>query len=126
MHLLFTLTQTMPSVDLSFANPGISEYFNAKSDKAPVSELLYLHSHPLVQPNFLGQIESLVNTTADVMEQKSMTGKPVERLTILTAKLGRRLPAVTKENAPEILDIVRDIYRLCCKITGIRELRARS
>lgn len=91
-----------------------------------MSELLYLHTHPLVQPNFLGQVESLINQAADVMEQKSMTGKPVERLTILTTKLGRKLPDVTKENAPEILDIVRDIYKLCCKLTGIRELRAGS
>ena len=113
----------MTVVDLSFSNPSIRDYFNSKTDDAPVSELLYLHSHPLVQPNFLGQIESLINRTADLMEQKVMTGKPVERLTILTAKLGRKLPEVTKENAPEILDIIRDIYRLCCKITGLRELR---
>ena len=52
-----------------------------------------------------------------------MTGKPVDRLVTLTSKLGRRLPYITNENAPEILDILRDIYRLCCKLTGIRELR---
>lgn len=116
----------MPAADLSFTNPSIRDYFNSKSDSPPVSELLYLHAHPLVQPNFLGEIESLINTTAEVMESKSMMGKPVERLTVLTTKLGRRLPVITKENAPEILDIIRDIYRLCCKLTGIRELRATS
>ena len=116
----------MPSVDLSFANPDIQDYFNAKSETPPVSELLYLHTHPLIQPNFLGQIEELINVTGDMMEQKAMTGKPIERLTILTTKLGRKLPGITKENAPEILDIIRDIYRLCCKLTGIRELRVAS
>lgn len=116
----------MPSIDLSFANPDIRGYFNSKTEVPPVSELLYLHTHPLVQPNFLGQIESLINTTAELMEQKAITGKPVERLVALTTKLGRRLPVVTNENAPEILDIIRDIYRLCCKLTGIRELRVLS
>lgn len=116
----------MPSVDFSFANPSIGDYFDAKTDTSPVSELLYLHSHPLIQPNFLGEIEALINTTADLMEQKAMSGKPVERLATMTTKLGRRLPDVTKENAPEILEILRDIYRLCCKLTGIRGLRARS
>jgi hypothetical protein len=113
----------MATADLSFSNPSISNYFNAKTESPPVAELLYLHTHPLVQPNFLGQIEELINITGDMMEQKAMTGKPVDRLTTLTSKLGRRLPVITNENAPEILDILRDIYRLCCKLTGVRELR---
>lgn len=113
----------MSIIDLSFSNPVIGEYFNAKREEPPVSELLYLHTHPLISPNFLGQIEGLINVTGEMMEQKAMTGKPVDRLVTLTSKLGRRLPYITNENAPEILDILRDIYRLCCKLTGIRELR---
>lgn len=113
-------------IDLSFSNPAIRDYFNSKTEEPPVSELLYLHSHPLIQPNFLGEVEALINNTSEVMVQKSLMGKPVDRLIVLTTKLGRRLPYITNENAPEVLDILRDIYKLCCKITGIRELRVGS
>ena len=104
--------------NLGITSPKIKAYFNGDDKYVPTSELLYIHTHPLVQPNFLADIEGFINLTAEHMVQKTMTGKPVERFTILATKLGRLLSKLDKDSAAEVLDVLRDIYRLCAKVTG--------
>jgi hypothetical protein len=106
--------------DLSFTNLQIKRYFEGSNEYVPVSELLYVHSHPLVRPNFLAQIESLINQTAQVMVEKKTTGAPVEKFTKLAQDLGRQLPNLTTKNAPQVLETLRQIYQLCRIITGKR------
>lgn len=115
----------MEIADLSLDNPRIRKYFSGDDSYVPTSELLYVHTHPLVQPNFLSDIERIVNTTALHMSERSMTGKPVERFTIMAAKLGRLLPDLTKDNAAQALGVLRDIHRLCLQVTGTPGPRAR-
>lgn len=103
---------------LSLSSPKIKAFFEGSDKYVPTSELLYVHSHPLLRPNFLDEIEALINQTATTMQEKAMTGKPVERLTIMATKLGRLLPDLNRSNAPQALDVLRDIYRLCLQITG--------
>lgn len=115
----------METPDLSLESPKIRAYFTGSDKYVPVSELLYVHTHPLLKPNFLDDIERIINTTAQIMQEKAMTGKPVERFTIMAAKLGRLLPDLNRDNAAQALDVLRDIYRLCLQITGMPGPRGR-
>ena len=106
--------------DFSFTNSQIKAFFEGSDTYVPVSELLYVHSHPLINPNFLAEIESLLNITADRMVQKKMTGAPVTKFTTLAQNLGRELPELTEHNAPAVLGTLREIYKLCNAILGKR------
>lgn len=106
--------------DFSFTNTQIKEFFEGSNSYIPVSELLYVHSHPLIKPNFLAEIESLINITGEIMVQKKMSGAPVKKFTSLAQDLGRELPELTEDNAVSVLGTLRDIYKLCTTITGKR------
>lgn len=114
----------MEIADLSLDSPRIRQYFAGDDSYVPTSELLYVHTHPLVQPNFVADIERIVNTTAIYLMGRGMTGKPVERFTELAVRLGSLLPDLNKENAAEALGTLRDVYSLCLKITGTPAPRA--
>ena len=115
----------METVNLSLTAPRIAAYFKGDNSYLPTSELLYVHTHPLVEPNFLAEIESVVSITADDMARRNVTGKPVERFAEMAQRLGKLLPDLTQDNAAEALETLRDIYTLCKKITGIRPPGAR-
>lgn len=108
----------MEIADLSLEGPGIRKYFSGDDSYIPISELLYVHTHPLVQPNFVADIERIVNSTAVYLMGRGMSGKPVERFTELAVRLGGLLPDLNRENAAEALEALRDVYLLCLKITG--------
>ena len=110
----------MPILDFSFNNPRIRNYFEGSDEYVPVEELLYVHSHPLVRPNFLAQIESILNLTAEHIIEKSMKGKPINKFVQLTENLGKLLPGISKENSAEVLKVLREIYSHCGKVTGKR------
>ena len=110
----------MPIIDFSFNNPRIREYFEGSDEYIPSEELVYVHTHPLIRPNFLAQLESIVNLTAEHIIEKSMRGKPVNRFIQLTENLGKLLPGISKDNSAEVLKVLRDIYSHCGKVTGKR------
>jgi hypothetical protein len=103
--------------DFSFNNPEIKKYFEGDDSCAPVRELIYLHTHPLVQPNFLIEINNLVLVSTDKLVARNATkaSKAVQGLEDLCIKLGQSLPEdeVTAENA---LIYLRDLYNLCNEI----------
>lgn len=104
--------------NLSINSPQVKDYFSGKGTYVPTGELLYIHTHPLIQPNFLADLEQFINQTAAYMVARNMAGKPVERFTIMATKLGRTLPDLNASNAAQALDVLREIYRLCTKVTG--------
>lgn len=106
--------------DFSLTNPQIKRYFEGSDEYVPVSELLYVHTHPLIRPNFLADIESLINQTTHVMVEKKMEGAPAEKFVKLAQDLGKQLPELTRENGPKVLSTLRKIYKLCKAITGKR------
>lgn len=103
--------------DFSFNNPLIRDYFEGQGHYAPVPELMYIHSHPLIHPNFLSDIEALVNHTAQVLEEKNMKSGPVNRFVHLAQSLGKLLPILSESNASEALIVLREIYQFCRKLT---------
>ncbi|MNK09967.1 hypothetical protein D3C87_279770 [compost metagenome] len=99
--------------DFSFNNPQIKEYFNGSDAYIPTSEFMYIHTHPLVKPNFVDHLESMINRTAILVEKRSIRGAVIDKFTDLAIKLGAELPNVTKETAPVVLSHLREIYKLC-------------
>lgn len=104
--------------DFSFNNPLIRQYFDGSDSYLPTGELLYIHQHPLVKPNFLDQLESFINLTAKDMADRNMKGTIVDKFVEQTTVIGSNLPALTKQNAAMVLAALREIYKLCVSIRG--------
>lgn len=103
--------------DFSLKNAIIKAYFEGDDSYIPVGELIYLHEHPLVLPNFLTEIDELVIKAGEVIERKNMTGYPVEQLVKLAVQIGTSLPTVDYNTGPELLKALRELYTLCTKLT---------
>lgn len=106
----------MSIVDLSLKNESIKDYFLGSDFYVPVSELIYVHEHPMIRPNFLADLEVIILRTSKLMEDKNIKGKVVDKFLNLTIKLGQELPVISKENAPRILSTLRAVYMLCTKL----------
>jgi hypothetical protein len=104
--------------DLSFGNYRIRQYFDGSDDYIPSAELLYIHTHPLIKPNFLNELESFINLTAKDMADRNMKGAIVNKFVQHTKALGVQLPTLTNQNAANVLAALREIYKLCVSIRG--------
>jgi hypothetical protein len=103
----------MALVDLSFKNTQIAAYFKGSDSYIPSSELIYIHAHPLIRPNFLDEMEGLILRTSQLIQEKNIRGSVIEKFAKFGAKFGAELPTITHENAPKILGHLREIYKLC-------------
>jgi hypothetical protein len=104
--------------DFSFSNPSIRKYFDGDDSSAPTRELVYLHSHPLIQPNFVTEINNLVAEAVNKLnaQKVSKTSKWVTELEDLCIKLGRTMPEVKISQPEETLVHLRSLHNLCNKI----------
>lgn len=100
-------------IDFTFNNKLISDYFNGDDSYIPVSELVYLHEHPLISQSFLIELEKMINATTEVLIKKNMVGGIVDKFVACTMRLGAELPTINQQNAPNILNELREIYSLC-------------
>lgn len=104
------------------SHEGITSFFKDNNDSfIPTNELVYIHTHPLMRPNFVTQIEQVVTETGELIIQKNLTGKPIEDLTQLAIKLGKLMPDLNADNAKEVCLALREIYVFC--ITLQRKLK---
>jgi hypothetical protein len=104
--------------DFSFNNASIRKYFEGDDTMAPTRELVYLHSHPLIQPNFVTEIENLIAESIKrlTIQKVSKNSKWVIELENLCIKLGQTIPEVQIANPDETLTHLRDLYMLCNNI----------
>lgn len=104
-------------MDFTFNNTLIKDYFNGSNSDTtlyvPSNELIYLHEHPLIRHSFLVELESMILRTSQVIEDRNIKGIILEQFIEHTKELGRQLPTVNVDNAPQILNSLRKIYRLC-------------
>lgn len=98
-------------LDLTFDNRIISSYFET-GDNPPVSELLYLHRHPLHRPNFIMQLERQISEVGKEIVSKNIKGKVVTDLENIAIKIGTSLPLTNEQNAVVILEEFRKSYLL--------------
>lgn len=99
-------------MDLSFKNELINNYFKGNDDYVPVSELMYIHEHPLIRNTFLAEIETTIYKVRDLLVAKKMTGVVIDKFSNYTIQLGAELPNLSRQNAPTVLNILRNIYNL--------------
>lgn len=99
--------------DFSFKNQQILNYFEGSDEYVPSSELIFIHSHPLVKPNFLDEMEAMILKTSLVIQKRNIRGVVIDKLSNLAMKFGAELPTITQENAPTILSHLRGIYKIC-------------
>lgn len=103
----------MSLLDFSFNNTQIKAYFEGSDEYIPTSELMYIHSHPLVKPNFLDQLETIILKTSETIQKRNIKGVMIDRLTEHTKNFGAELPTISQKNAPKILFHLREIYKIC-------------
>ena len=99
--------------NFTLSNKKIAAFFSGDDDSIPVGELLYLHGHPLIKPNFIDEIAELVTKTNDHLITKKIGGHPVEEFTRIALSIGNQLPELTEEGARSILKEFRLLYNLC-------------
>ncbi len=99
--------------DFTFKNELILNYFKGDNSYLPVSELIYLHEHPLIKQSFLIDMERLINETSEYLVKKNVQGFIVNKFINHTIKLGAELPVVNQQSAPKVLEELRNVYKLC-------------
>ena len=100
-------------MDFSLKNTKIKSFFGGDDSFPPVSELLYLHTHPLIRPNFLTEIENLVKEAEEYLIANKITGSITKELEEIAINIGTKLPELTEENSLELLKEIRKLYILC-------------
>ena len=101
------------SMEFSFSNSLIREYFEGSDYYVPSSELVYLHEHPLIQNSFLNELERMILETTQILIKRNLKGGAVDKFLALTIKLGEQLPVLNAENSHIVLSIIRQVYCLC-------------
>lgn len=100
-------------MDYTLNNPKISAYFKGDDTDPPISELIYIHSHPLIHPTFLDEVDALLVETAKHIEAKHVTGYPIQSLSDIAISIGTKMPTFSEGSAPLILAELRNLYVLC-------------
>lgn len=105
-------------MDLTFNNELIKKYFDGDDSYVPSSELMWLHEHPMVRPNFLTELEELILEAGEVIKKHNLVGYHTDQFTEIAIRIGQRLPIITDQTAPEILQAMREIYKLSNELIG--------
>ena len=101
------------TTDFSFQNTKIMAFFNGDNSNPPTDELIYLHTHPLIRPNFLVQIDMLTMQAGDKIKNMNLVGFPTQEMARIAIEIGSTMPIIDKTNALSILMEMRKLYSLC-------------
>lgn len=101
-------------MNLSLNEGAIKAFFEGDDSYWPESELVYIHTHPLVKPNFLDEINQGLKETGLLMVENNVTGQPLRMLAASVTKLGEYMGStvITLENAKPVLEILRSIHEI--------------
>lgn len=105
--------------NLSLSSPAIAAFFKT-GNKPPVRELLFVHQHPLLKPNFVTDLERLVLQAAETISVADVTD-PVTRqrsdtLISCIATIANALPSLDQDRAVEALRAMRAAHDVCQSI----------
>ena len=100
--------------DFTLANPNILAFFEGSDDYIPVGEVIYLHEHPLITPNFVQELDAMLLSVADKLAKISGTEKYTKTLEKIAITLGINLAdgVINREQATNILMALREAYEL--------------
>ena len=101
----------MSDFNFSMTNPKIKAFFNGDDTDPPITELLYLHEHPLIRESFLREIIIRVKEGTDLAVRKNiqLSESKMSKLVKTTSTLGAELSSISKNNALEVLKSLRAI-----------------
>lgn len=103
-------------MDFSFQNTKISKFFNGSDEDPPIDELVYLHTHPLIRPNFLVELDDITIKAGQRLKAKKITGYPIQEMIRIASEIGKTLPMLDKDNALIALVEMRNLYNLCLSL----------
>lgn len=94
-------------------NEGIRSFFEGTSEAyIPISEMIYLHTHPLVTPNFITEVMKEVDSLSGYIPTETQ----FTELSNFAISIGTKLPVVDTSNAESILKDLRGVYLLAKSI----------
>lgn len=98
-------------IDYTFNNTLIKGYFEGDDSYIPTGEIIYLHDHPLVTPNFMTELSQMIRDAGELMVKHKL-GHYAEKLEKIAIRMGTQLPEVNEANATTILGTMREAYKL--------------
>ena len=106
-------------MDFTLGNPAIRDYFTGRSEAPPVSEAIYLHTHPLVRPNFLTEIMDYIDEQGCKMASRGMeTRAPVNELIQIVCEMGELMESLNHSSAPRMLALMKSACDILARVTG--------
>lgn len=114
-----TGVQQFMEYDYTFNNTMIKGYFEKEEDSnsefyyIPTYELIYLHTHPLIVPNFMTELSEMIIVAGKAIEKHKLSTYYTDKLTDAAIRIGKELPSINNSNAALILEAMRDAYKLC-------------
>ncbi len=95
-------------------NEQIANFLGGDDSYIPTSEISYLHSRPLIRPNFITEIGDLIDKVGSKVEKAKLSGKPIDDLTSIALELGFAMgKPMDAEVAKQIAFSLRKVYKLC-------------
>lgn len=102
----------MPTLDLSFSNQKILDYFEGKNEVLPVGELLYIHTH-FIEKNFLSELEIMIAMAGEVFLTDKRKAGVGQKMSSVAERLAVMIHDINEETAKNILPLLRQLYGYC-------------
>lgn len=95
-------------------NSDIRKFLEGDDSFLPASEILYLHSRPLLRPNFLTEVDDLLNFVFIKYGYSKIPDQYIKKLEEYGVRLGIALgKTLTEDVGKDIAFAIRDIYTMC-------------
>jgi hypothetical protein len=112
LRLLFYIME----IDYTFKNTLVQAYFNGDDSYVPLGELKYLHSHPLVSPNFVTELEDIILRAGGLAKKYKIsyvTDEVMKEGVIIGQCLKGEGLEITDQSGITMLESLRRLYKLC-------------
>lgn len=98
-------------------NPDLTKFFIKGDDSyVPFRELMYLEEHPLIRPNFITEVSSLMTNVYLLVYLHNLKGEVVTKLEEYGLTLAKNIFDLTEEKAKKATFALRDLFILCNQI----------
>jgi len=98
-------------------NEGIRNFFENGSDEyIPISEIIYIQTHPLIGKTFLTEISTEVTKVESIA--RNIPDAYLFKLRDIAIIIGKLLPTIDESNAEKILFELRHLYTLAKKLNA--------
>lgn len=111
------------SYDYTFNNSLIKRYFDGEDSYVPLAELIHLHRHPLMTPNFMTQLSEMIATAGKAIEKNKLGSYYTDRLQEAAIGIGKQLSGaeggLSISDGAKMLEHMREVYKLCLDLSSM-------